>query len=888
MRIAVNRSIPRPPSHRRRWLARGAPWLLLPVFGLLGFMAHKHQWHQPTLAKALAALEPQRLVSLLHDPELPTLYIDVKYKHFRRIQQKRSQALQAGLLLSDSADYVPARLSAGGAETVRAAVRLKGDFPDHWNTDKWSYRIKIKDSGSVLGMSEFSIQHPATRNYAYNFLFHEHARDLGLIVPRTGLVQVVFNGEPKGLYTLEEHFTQEMLEHNRRRPGIIMARSEHEFYEHWVQTGMSYGGLRPDMIHTADVHIYDDKDVESSEALRRQRPEAISRYRSFVEGRQPLDEVVDLRQWARFYALCELYQGTHALINARYYYNAITGRIEPVAYDPAVLKSHAEALIVNQSQQPDRLFSDGDFVALFLEELRRLSEPAAFQDHLDRVKPRFEYWNGLLKREFLAENKMTAPWSKLRRRAELIQVVLQPANPVLAYVDPPAVGSTALPPLTHEIGIRNLLLLPLEVVGFRIGNGPLIAAGAVATEDSANIRRSRLNEAVYVQPEPATGERPYARFRIPGVHVSATADATVTVVTRLPGDPKTVSSVARPTPAPSWVSHRPPGPTVAQFQARFPDARLDEHTVTLPRRTWHLTEDLITPQGYTLVVEAGARLEFDPETVLLTTGPIRLAGTAEQPIVLTAAQSTWAGLLVLQAGEPSLLRHSRIEHTAGIDRDGWSTSGGVTFYDSPVTIHDCAFLDSQAIDSLNLVRSDFDLGRTRFSGCASDALDADFCNGQVWHCAFFDARGDGLDFSGADVRVSDSRFDDIADKAVSCGEHSRISARRLDISRTRIAVASKDHSEALLEDIRITDGDIGLAAYQKKSHFGPATLRAQQVHLERVDRPVLLEEGSTLELDGHAQPAQRLDVKQLLYATEPHAAGPVGLQAAATSATAPE
>ena len=39
--------------------------------------------------------------------------------------------------------------------------------------DKWSFRIKVRENKSILGMREFSLQHPRTRKYLNEYIFHK-------------------------------------------------------------------------------------------------------------------------------------------------------------------------------------------------------------------------------------------------------------------------------------------------------------------------------------------------------------------------------------------------------------------------------------------------------------------------------------------------------------------------------------------------------------------------------------------------------------------------------------------------------------------------------------------------------------------------------------------
>ena len=122
-------------------------------------------------------------------PQPPTLVVDMKFRDFLKVRAKREEALQRGVLLSSQADLVPATVRMGDSQGA-VEMRLKGDWVDHLETDKWSYRIDVKDDFRLDGMRTFSIQHPMTRNYEAEWLFHKVLRQEGLLGLRYSFIRV--------------------------------------------------------------------------------------------------------------------------------------------------------------------------------------------------------------------------------------------------------------------------------------------------------------------------------------------------------------------------------------------------------------------------------------------------------------------------------------------------------------------------------------------------------------------------------------------------------------------------------------------------------------------------------------------------------------------------
>ena len=91
-------------------------------------------------AVAAAARAPGNyLHSLTGGAAVETLAIDVGFKHLHTLHEKRAEAMETGVLLASSKDYVPARITYDG-QTVAVKLRLQSDRGEHFQGAKWSMR----------------------------------------------------------------------------------------------------------------------------------------------------------------------------------------------------------------------------------------------------------------------------------------------------------------------------------------------------------------------------------------------------------------------------------------------------------------------------------------------------------------------------------------------------------------------------------------------------------------------------------------------------------------------------------------------------------------------------------------------------------------------------
>jgi hypothetical protein len=343
----------------------------------------------------------------------------------------------------------------------------------------------------------------------------------------------------------------------------------------------------------------------------------------------------------------------------------------------------------------------------------------------------------------------------------------------------------------------------------------------------------------------------------------------VHLITRLWGMTQTVTQTMRPAYAsPLSAGPRPVYPSLEDVLARHPYLRLvaDERILTIDPGTWAVDGNLVLPAGYGLRLEAGTELVFGPDRYLLASGPLDFAGEAARPVVLRPQETTWQGIVVLDAGLPSVWRHVVVSDTTAMDQDRWSLTGGITFYRSPIRMSQSRIAGTQAEDGFNVIHASFEFVDSVFADTVSDAFDADFSRGRVERCVFERIGADGIDVSGSEVEVREVILDTLGDKALSVGEASQMTAADLWIRDVRFGVVSKDLSHVTLERARMEGvSRAGLAAYIKKPAYGPASITAAQVEFVDVPMPrrTLIQTDSWVELEGERIWGTDVDVDAL-------------------------
>jgi hypothetical protein len=805
------------------------------------------------LAHAKLSVIPNYLDGLTAKPE--RIEIDIKFKDHQKLDYKRQQALREGILISEDRDWVPATIRYQGAE-YKADLRLKGDLSDHWKrANFWSFKIKMKGEHSLFGMKNFAIQDPRTRCYLNEWIIYQLAKRLDLISLRYDFIDVTINGKHEPIYALEENFEKRLIEHNERREGPIL-RYDQWFY--WLDNP----GLEAELAG-ASISVYQEGRYSGEGGLVQEFEAARTAMDLYRQGKLPASKVFNLKSVASFLALADLtgyYHATH-IDNLKFYYNPVTSLIEPIGYDfnDIVPLARAKRGVVGEQLIPlgnlardpmdwrAGLFLDEQFYLEYVRALRRISAEKFLDDFFADIQKEMDTKLSILHKSnpwYNFENKTV-----LYENQEYIRKLLNPERSLQIYFH-------AIDSVTHEavITVHNIHVLSSELLALTHSSGLRL----VPTERTAIPGYFASDPIRYVE----------VRFALPkNSDTSQLSSQVWTLEYRIQGTDQLRSEKVYPWSAINEMvlandfMRRPPN------VERFDWLRTGEEdkTITVLPGKHSLSEPLILPAGYTVRAGEGAELDLIKSAMILSYSPLYWSGSERNPIRIISSDSTGQGLTVLASGQPSTLLWVMFDNLSNPVQGKWSLTGAVTFYESPVTMSHCRFANNRSEDCLNTVRTEFKIEHTAFVQTQADAFDADFCIGGFENVTFLQCGNDAIDISGSTVNVANVMIDSTGDKGLSAGENSQMIVRNVTIQNAELAVASKDRSDTEIQELVIRNCRVGFTAYQKKPEFGPGHIRVTGMQLTNSQQPYLIEEGSSLTIDGKVIPPGGKQIKDLLY-----------------------
>jgi hypothetical protein len=756
-------------------------------------------------------------------------------------------------------------------KTYRIDIRLKGDWTDHLQGHKWSYRISVKDGQTIMGLKSFSIQSPKVRDYLQEWVIHQVCDMEGVLTTNFDYVPVLINGIDFGLYNVEEHFEKQLLESRNRREGPILKFDDDGYWESNLYK--KEFGVFPNkpFFEASTISSFKMKKTMKSKKLRSQFLIAQNLMLKYKNGDPNIDQFIDVDQFAKTIALMGLGNVNHSYIwhNQRFYYNPVSSKLELIVYDcysrPGNSLSKEIGIAGNlpgnkhSSVLADyavkNILGDTSFQKQYLKYLKKFSSKEYVSNLIADLTSEIDSLSKEIKEEYHFYNY---DYSFLEGNAKKIREDL----------------------LSYESKIKGV------GVSFTLKND--IEKPCVSADPFKHISLNAYLKEVKTNGSVILSLQNYhcKAIKIVGYSTKQFPDSILNVSKKFtlgsfPGDKKTYnlslkekpkklfysvvgdvrdtlfSSKIIPWPIPT--TEIPYAEMSKPLRTNAKEYDLEGKVITFKKGKHVVKENIVIPSGMIVIFEPGAELVFDKETFLMSYSAVQMIGSQKETIKISSTDGTGGGFTVLEAETTSYLRNVVFDGLNTFNQSGWTLTGAVTFYESNVEIDSVVFTNNKCEDGLNIVRSNFSLSNSEISNTFSDGFDADFCEGTVLNCSFLNTGNDCLDFSGSKVSIGECNLTQSGDKGISCGEQSQVKIDNVFINGAVLGIASKDNSEVKVKTVRLKNCKTGFSVFQKKSEYGPASIFVDGYELIGVEVLSDVESGSKLELKNKIESISTLE-----------------------------
>jgi hypothetical protein len=763
--------------------------------------------------------------------------IEIKQKDIKKLEKNRAQALERGVIINDiDGDYVPATLEYQHKK-IKIKLRLKGHMTDHLQDNKWSFRIKTEDNDTFMGMKRFSIQHPGTRGYVYEWIYHELMKREDIIALRYKFITVMVNGKDWGVYAVEENFDQELITHNNRKKGPII-RFNPDLY--WVDRYNEIKQFQPlaefASYYSSNTEAYREKEVLKDSTQRNYYLKAMALLEGFRCNKLSADLVFDIPRMAKFHAIIDLVGGQHSIdwSDLKYYYNPTVAKLEPVAYESFTvfpfqsIAGNYKYTIVDSNQNfkdiHTALFSNPIFFKAYIKELKRVSDAAYLNSFFEDEAVELKNNLAILYKEF--------PYKKFEPKDYydnqlMIKQLLNAPKSFHAYLEE----------LTGEhvcLQLGAIESLPVEIKSVKIGNLELHAKEPII------LPAKQFNEYVVY--------KKYC-FQMPSTsYFKSTSAADMMINYSLLGSTVIRQERVFPFPYPGAALVKNDLKNKKSTVTDFPFLITDEKqkTIRFAPGAHQITSDLIIPPGYKVIADELVSLDLMNGSKIISYSSIIFSGTEDASLTIQSSDSTGQGIELISA-PPSVFMHVLFKSIPEVMDKQWERKGYITCYESTVEFNACRFYDSKARSALEIVRSDFTLKECLFQNMKKDALNIDYSKGTISKCVVENCEK-ALSTTLSRLNIRTMYVNGASAAAFYLKDGSQLTGWDIKIKRAVEAIHAEGFANVDLTGVSLTDVEKGFLAHEK-SEAAPV-INLSELNLNNVKQPYIPEKKAIISVDG--------------------------------------
>jgi hypothetical protein len=412
--------------------------------------------------------------------KLDKVILHVAPNDWNKIKTVREQAIENTVYDPMKSDYVQATLQNGEkGDTINCKLRLKGALPDHWEHNyKWSFRVKIKDDDKVFGVRKFSLQHPKTRDYIYEWLALQFLEQEGVVTIDYRFIDVEINGTDFGVYAFEQHMDKALILNGNRKDGPILRFNAHAKRERIKQKVKS--GIDNPLLGALRTCRVDGDNIKGENKLSYQ--EARNMLDSFRKNESRASDVFDVDLLAIFLAYKDLIGSSEIDHNdLRFYFNPTTKKLEPIGFDLHTTHDPIINLLVNVDCGVDRFFiplekgipnimtsfrKDSVLMMTYATQLRKISKVGYLEGKISVIQDELDQNVRILRSEYYS--KGTFSNNNLLKNRDFIQSLFQNSDVV-------QIKKVEIEGDSVDVSVANIQNLPVIILGIEQNNGTLVA-----------------------------------------------------------------------------------------------------------------------------------------------------------------------------------------------------------------------------------------------------------------------------------------------------------------------------------------------------------------------------------------------------------------------------
>jgi len=798
------------------------------------------------------------------------IYLDINFRNFKKLHENRNIALKKNTLTNEYNENVNAIIKYKN-QRIPVRIKLKGGIVNFHLGENWSFKVRTRKS-NLFGFKDFALMHAERRNYLLEWYARKMYAEEGLIYKDYKFVNLYINGENKGIYVIDENFTEALSIKNNRREGVyVRFGTDINFY--WFGEGQYKYDDTSELLGQFRLHGccgFDNSlrqtniDVLNQQINSNTKDETIKNFNiakklleDFRRNKKTPEEIFDLDLMAKSFALSDLLGAWHGTNwgNMRFYFDPISVKLEPILddnYNEDMIKTNRYRIMritdsFNYSLLYDRLFKSKLFIEKYIFYLKQYSDPEFLLNFNNKIKKEFNvnlsYINKFKPFYFF-------PHYHIEENRERIEKFVNPYQPLYF-----SLWDKNKNDIIFKIG--NTSMLPAKVKKIEItDNNDQLSLIDFNTEKDL-LQKIYFKSRLFKEPI----EYKYLKFNLDlGEEIKK-----ITLYYNIVGIDKSLSKTLD-YPTLTKKSDDIIFNNNLDTTSNFNFLEFFQNHVLINKGDYNITQDLIIPKDKELIIAAGARINLLNGSKIISNSRIIAEGTPADPIKIYSSDSLGQCILVLNEQKQSILKYVYFNNLSNCSDASMELTGSVNFYKTKVLMDNIYFIDNvKGDDYLNIINSKFNLKNLFFENANADAVDIDYSKGKIENINFINCKNDALDLSNSTIEIKNYKAQNIGDKALSVGENSYLNGEDIIIEKSFMGLAAKDSSEVDLNNLIISNSDIGLASYIKKREYNSSTINISKLSTNNNLREFFFEEGSKVKINGKDNENFEINVFEKIY-----------------------
>ena len=742
-------------------------------------------------------------------PEIEQLNLEVSQKTILQIEKQRQLKKKNGGILPPQYFNMYNVQIQDNKKKIKAKIRIKGVRPIHWQNKKTSsYKIDLIGNNRLWGMEEFAVQKPITKNYAYEFLFHKFLKKTDNLYLKYFPINLYFNDDNRGVYAVEESFSKELLERQKKRNGPIFSLNE------------DIGEYYPNV----NYELY------SSKYWIEQHPELSKAAFSILNKVKDNDNLnisnyFDIDRWASYFAVIDMMGTYHGSLSKsiRLYFNPTTSKFEPIGYDAHLGAGNFSNFILAdflQENKSDCIYicneknwyfkffklQNGELNSKFLEKyiyyLNLYSNEEFINEFLKEIQNELNEFNLAIYSENSKADKIV--WKGLGPYLYDDQILYQRAKLIKNRLNSINLDNYKISLKNNRLNFKdNYSNFPVKIIARNCSdkiNKIYYLAGNMMIDWKNGCKEILIGE---------IENKPYV----------LNEDVTMSK--------KTVLNINKDFK--NLINHSSVD-------------RVSENEFEISKNL-ELNKNTYIAKNQNFLIKNNVNLQLNNGAILFIKGNIKFEGLSDSKIFI---KSDGSGSIIFDNNDVTI-KHTNIENLGYPKLDQYILYGGLNFINTNVVLEDILIKNSKGEDAINLINSHALLKNIFLENIQSDAIDIDFGTLNFDKINCLNIRNDCLDISGAKTKGTKLTINKSYDKGLSIGENSNVNIKGLVMKNSKLGVAVKDGSVVYLENIESVNNDYDLALFNKKKEYEIPKLEIKNFNKET--KKILQSKDSKLTID---------------------------------------